>query len=595
MVEKIRCGIEIHQQLNTRKLFCNCPSVIRDDSPDFHIERKIRAVVGETGEIDKAAAQEQAKSKTFVYQGYNDTTCLVELDEEPPGVMNDEALKVAAQVAKMLDAELIDEVQVMRKTVVDGSNTTGFQRTALIARNGKLETSQGVVRIPSICLEEDACKIIERKKECDIYNLSRLGIPLVEIATEPDIVSGEHAKETAELIGMYLRSTGKVKRGLGTIRQDLNVSIKEGARIEIKGAQDLRMIPKWVENEAKRQNGLVEVKNKIKEKLDGFEVIDVSKAFEESKCKFLKNKFVAGIKIDGFEGVLGKELLPNYRVGSELADRAKVAGFGGIIHSDENLDKYPIGGNEKDIIVNKLSIMKKDAFVLAAGNKENVIDLFENHIIPRVKQLKKGVLQEVRKANDDGSTSYLRPMPGAARMYPETDTIPVKINEENIELPELLKDKVERFKRDHKLGEDLANESVKKGYDFDHFVNNYQEVKPAFIAETLVSVPKTIKRKYNIDIEPTQEQLDELFVHLDKAIISSDSVVDILKQINERPIQEILKDFEMIDDKELEQRLKEIVTANKNTPFNGLIGIAMKELRGKASGKKISEILKKLV
>ncbi|MBD3313988.1 Glu-tRNA(Gln) amidotransferase GatDE subunit E, partial [Candidatus Woesearchaeota archaeon] len=200
-----KAGLEIHQQLEGYKLFCSCNTMIRRDDPDFTVNRELRASAGETGEIDIAAAHEQAKKKQFTYHGYKDTTCLVELDSEPPHPVNQEALKTALQVAKLLNCEIVDEIQFMRKTVIDGSNTSGFQRTALIGIEGWVEIDGKRITVPSVCLEEEACQIIERTKDHDTYNLSRLGIPLIEIATGPDISSPEECREAAAKIVMILR------------------------------------------------------------------------------------------------------------------------------------------------------------------------------------------------------------------------------------------------------------------------------------------------------------------------------------------------------------------------------------------------------
>jgi len=254
-----RCGLEIHQQLEGKKLFCNCPTLnLRDSKADIKFERKLRAVAGETGEIDAAAKHEMTKSKKFSYEADSKDCCLVEMDEEPPHEINKEAVDVAVQVALILKAKIVDEIQVMRKTVIDGSNVSGFQRTALVAYDGILETSKGKINIPTICLEEEAAQRINDSKEHTTYRLDRLGIPLIEIGTSPDIKDAKHAKETAEKLGMILRSTGKVKRGLGTIRQDVNISISGRNRVEIKGFQEIRDMPKIIEKEVERQTKLKE-------------------------------------------------------------------------------------------------------------------------------------------------------------------------------------------------------------------------------------------------------------------------------------------------------------------------------------------------
>lgn len=251
---KFKAGLEIHQQLETNKLFCSCPSILRDEKPDVLIKRKLRSSEGESGEKDVAAEFETLKNKEFNYEGYSDSTCLVEYDEEPPHDMNEDALEIVLQVCLLLKCKLVDEIQVMRKVVVDGSNTSGFQRTALVGYGGFLKTSRGKVGIASVAVEEDAARRIKNDKNSVTFRLDRLGIPLIEIATDPDIKDPGHCKEVAEKLGMILRSTAKVKRGLGTIRQDVNVSIKNGNRVEIKGFQDLRSMIKIIDNEVKRQS-----------------------------------------------------------------------------------------------------------------------------------------------------------------------------------------------------------------------------------------------------------------------------------------------------------------------------------------------------
>ena len=263
--EKIgfKCGLEIHQQLDTNKLFCNCLSLLRKDEPDFFIKRKLHAVAGESGKVDIAAEHEMGKDKEFVYQGY-DTTCLVELDEEPPHEINRGALKIALQISLLLNCKILPLTQIMRKTVIDGSNTSGFQRTVLIAQDGYIETEEGRVGIDAVILEEDAARIVEKNDKETIYRLDRLGIPLVEVVTAPDIKTAEQAKNVSMKIGEILRAC-KVRRGIGTIRQDVSVSIKEGERIEMKGVQDLKLIVSTINNEIKRQIDLVKNKKSIAE------------------------------------------------------------------------------------------------------------------------------------------------------------------------------------------------------------------------------------------------------------------------------------------------------------------------------------------
>tara|TARA_Y100000034_G_scaffold20219_3_gene23056 strand:- start:3814 stop:5241 length:1428 start_codon:yes stop_codon:yes gene_type:complete len=460
-----KSGMEIHQQLDGKKLFCNCETVIRDDKPDYTFQRELRAVVGETGKIDTAAKYEQKRKKYHVYEAYHDTNCLIEMDEEPPKQVNKKSLEIALKIALLFNAKIVDEVQVMRKTVVDGSNVSGFQRTALIALNGYIDTSKGRVGIPVILLEEEAAKRIKDHEDFTLWNISRLGIPLIEITTDPDIKDPLHAQEVAQKIGMICRSVEGVKRGLGTIRQDLNVSIKGHPRVEVKGFQDIRSIPKAVENEVKRQQ-------------------------EEIKS--------------------GKET-----------------------HS------------------------------------------------------------HVRNVKKDFSSAYLRPMPGGARMYPETDLPTYKLDASNLELPELIDDISDKLEKKHKLGKDLAKAltKAKKHTLFEELAEKLDNIKPAFIGEVLVSLPKMLSKKHNKEIKPTKDDFKTLFKALNDGKISKDSVETIL--VEAKPVKDIIKNYFLMSDKDLEIEVKTIIDSNKGLPFNAMIGKVMAKLKGKADGKKIVEVVRK--
>ncbi len=596
----LKCGLEIHQQLDTGKLFCRCPCIIHEGEPDFQVTRYLRASAGETGEVDAAAAAEQIKAKRFRYHGYHDTCCLVELDEEPPSPLNPAALDATLQVAKLVNAEILDEVHVMRKTVVDGSNTSGFQRTALVALGGKL--LEEPVRIQTICLEEDACKIIERKASEDVYNLSRLGIPLAEIATEPDITSPEQAQRVAAEIGMLLRSTGKCKRGLGTIRQDLNVSITEGARVEIKGAQDLKLVPDWVRNEALRQHGLVQIKKELKKRAITEILLpaphDVSKFFDKAApfvtSGIKKGASLVGIALPGFEGLLGTELFPDYRLGTELAGYAKAFGFGGIIHSDEKLAKYKFTSAAIASARKALKAKKGDAFILLLGDKTRIEEFFAFVLIPRLEQLLHGVPGEVRKANPDGTTRYLRPMPGAARMYPETDIRRVHVDQAKIVVPKLLKDQEAALVKKYKINAAHAKELLHDGWPFDEYVKEFPQLSPVFVATTLLDTPKELKKRYgkDVDLIGREKELKEILAKVNEGLVPKDAVIELLAHLADGKRIDFSK-YKAVDTKEIEKVVKAVIKADPKAPVNALMGEAMKRLRGKASGKQVMELLKK--
>lgn len=597
----LRVGLEIHQQLEGKKLFCNCPTLLRDDQPDFTVERQLRASAGEGGKIDVAAQEEQAKGKHFVYEGYHDSTCLVELDEEPPHEMNKESLHTALQFSLLANATISPIVQVMRKTVVDGSNTSGFQRTALIARQGQIETSAGMVRLMNISLEEDAGKIVTETPTTKTYRLDRLGIPLIEIGTEADIKSPEQCQETAKKIGYLLRSLPGIKRGLGTIRQDVNVSITGGTRIEIKGAQDLRQLPLLVELEAKRQYELLGMKEELKKvTLEKLNILDLTRALQRSTSKILQKTIqssgkIMGLKLKGLAGYLGRELAPHYRLGTELAGRAKVkAGVGGIFHSDE-LPNYGITEPEVALIKKELHCSAKDAFVLVA-DEENRARRALTAVHERLQELWTGIPPEVRKANQDGTTSYLRPLPGAARMYPETDVPLITPHIKNITLPETLEHRMGRYQHELGLSKDLAEFIAKseKVFLFEELAQKYPQIKAAFVAETLTSTLLDIKRQYRQDPDIlTEDHFRHLFRYLQENKIHKDIVLDVL--IDMITGQFDLTKYATLGTEEIHKVLKEIMAKNKGAPFPALMGIAMKELQGKASGKFIAEQLKKMV
>ncbi len=606
---QMKCGIEIHQQLEGKKLFCSCPTLLRDDQPHFTIQRKLRASAGEAGEFDVAAVQEQAKDKTFVYEGYHDTTCLVETDSEPPHEVNSEALYTALQFTKLVNAVVPDIIQVMRKTVVDGSNTSGFQRTALIGRQGMLQTKSGQVSITNISLEEDSCKIISNTPETKTYRLDRLGVPLIEIGTGPDITSPEQCQETAKSLGMLLRSLPGVKRGLGTIRQDVNISINGGNRVEIKGAQDLRQLPLLAEYEVKRQEELLKVKDELKAakiKLNTLDIVDVTSIFSKTTSKIIagalqkRNGKVLGIKLNSFAGIIGKELAPNYRLGTELAGRAKaIAGVGGIIHSDEysrsEPKKYDLTIEMIGEIENRLKVTPNDAYILVADEEQKAQRAL-NVVHQRVQELWEGVPKEVRKANDDATTSYLRPMPGAARMYPETDIPLIYPNLTIIKIPELLTEKMLRYQQKFGLGADLAEFVAKSDRVllFEEMIKKYPKIKPAFVADVLVSLPVEIRRKYSLDPELlTEEQLREFFRALSEDQIHKDIAIDVLIDMIKGTYN--LERYAQMGTENIHLIIKEIVEKNKDAPFSALMGLCMKQLAGKALGQFISEHLKKIL
>jgi glutamyl-tRNA(Gln) amidotransferase subunit E len=597
----LKCGIEIHQQLEGKKLFCNCPTLLRDDEPHFELKRKLRASAGESGIVDVAAKQEQLRDKTFIYQGYTDTTCLVETDSEPPHEINQDALYTTLQFCKTVNANVSSIVQVMRKTVVDGSNTSGFQRTALVSRGGEINTSEGIVRVDNISLEDDACKIISETETEKTYRLDKLGVPLIEIGTAPDIKTPLQCQEVSKKLGLLLRSLPGVKRGLGTIRQDVNVSIKDGQRVEFKGVQDLKMVPTIVELEIKRQSELLNIKKELhRVRLNELKMVDLSVLLQDCTAKIIKSALddkgkVLGMKLHNFNGLVGRELQPGYRLGTEFAGRAKVkAGVKGIFHSDE-LPNYGITEKEVKLIKKKLKCTPQDAFIIVASSEQRARVALEA-VYERAQELFIGVPKEVRKDLPNGNSKYMRPIPGAARMYPETDVPLIKPDLSLVELPELISEKVQRYQKEFDLNSDLADYIAKSDHVelFEELVNKYPKFKANFIADTLISMPREIKKKYELDPTVlTADNYRDLFKYLHSEEIHKDIVIDVLIDMIKGKFD--LKNYESLATEDIHETIKEIVAKNPDAPFGALMGQCMKILAGKVSGKIISEELKKLI
>lgn len=602
----LKAGLEIHQQIDTRKLFCNCPSEIREDAPDFTVKRVLRAAAGETGTIDTAASAEMEKSKYFIYESYNDTNCLVELDECPPNDINPDALNIVLQLSKMMNCEVVDQVHIMRKTVVDGSNTSGFQRTALIARKGYIEVERegktNKIKIDTLCLEEDAARIISRNPDHDIYRLDRLGIPLIEIATGPDMKTPQQVKDTAAHIGMMLRSTGKVKRGLGTIRQDVNVSIAGGARAEIKGVQDLKIIDKVVENETLRQLSMLRLRDEMLSRIKRLNlpssVIDFTNDFSDTKNAMVKKNLDTGLGIYGksyadFKGFFGFEINPERRFGSELKDRIKVLGLNGLIHTDEHLEKYKIAEEVKEIY-SRAGLQDDDAMIFIIGSKEKC-ELAFKKIDQAIKSFyDNGLSEEVRNAKDDGTSSYLRPMPGSSRMYPETDVKTIIPDISSIEMPELITEKIARFEKEYSLPKQVAKELVFE-QDFELFIKKYPQVKSVTIAEVLVSAPKEVKTRFNHDIDTGSakfiELADKILSKLNSGDLAKEAVIEIL--VEHARGKDI--DFSMFktNEDELTGYIVELISKHPNLSTAAIMGEVMKKYRGKYPGARIMELVKK--
>nr|MBI4156268.1 Glu-tRNA(Gln) amidotransferase subunit GatE [Candidatus Woesearchaeota archaeon] len=463
----LKIGIELHVQVNSGKLFCRCPSNLSGKDAEFKLIRKLRTVSSELGEKDIVAEYELEKNKYAIYEMPEESSCLIEADEEPIMEIDNNALMTALQVSLMLNAKVVDVLQIMRKQVLDFSNTSSFQRTGILAMNGKVKTRTGIVNIDNIAIEEDAARKINETKEYVVYRLDRLGFPLIEISTGPNMNDPEQAKEVAQYIGMVLKSTGKIKPGIGTIRQDLNISIKGHPRIEIKGVQDLRAIPEIIRKEAERQ--LNEVKT-------------------------------------------GKKL--------------------------------------------------------------------ESH---------------VRKANIDNTTSYLRPMPGAARLYVETDHPVIMVTEDmikTIKMPELISERVLNLESRYNINPQLANEIIRKNIDVDYFIHKFKNIDVDYLSHVLVEMEKEIEARFKLKAKFKKEEFEEVLSYYDKKEIAKEAVFDIFLEKAQGKRIDYGK-YRIFSAAEIEDEVKKLVKEKKELSDNAIMGILMQKYRGKIDARKLMDIIRR--
>jgi glutamyl-tRNA(Gln) amidotransferase subunit E len=614
----VKVGLEIHQQLATnKKLFCNC-NPIETDEYSIKFQRKLRASKSELGEFDPAALFESTKSKTIMYYANDESSCLVEQDEEPPHELDEDARKISLVISSALKSNIFSEIYPMRKTVIDGSNTTGFQRTMLISQGGFFDTGEIKIGVQSICLEEDAAKNLGDEGSVRKFGLERLGIPLIEIATEPFEVELTEIKKIALSLGRILRSTKKVKRGLGSIRQDVNVSIKDGGGvvIEVKGVQQLDQLEKVVEYEARRQHGLLKISKKIQEKkwIYGKEDSkDITGLFSECKSKIIqtalkKNQKIMAITFRNMEGIFGYSPYESIRLGKEVAELVRFFGIGGVFHSDE-LPNYGVEEIDLEKLKKFSEINEKDAFLILASPEEKIHTIIDQ-IILRIEYIKNhGIPIDTRLATQSGETKFLRPRPGSARMYPETDIPPIIItNEELLEaqnsVPKSWDDSIKELETKYKLNPQLAEQVFDSRY-IGLFEKIVEEVKtnPTFVASILCSTITNLERSgLNSDLLKNDE-IFKLFSLLEDGKIAKESIEIIFESImsgKSNSAEEAMKNasIESINEDEIEKIIVNIVNKNeeiiknqKERAVGPLMGIVMKELRGKASGEIINRLL----
>ncbi len=623
----VRVGLEIHQQLATnKKLFCNCTPI---ESGEYSIkfQRRLRASKSELGEFDPAALFESTKSKTIMYYANDQSSCLVEQDEEPPHELDGDARKISLVISSALKSNIFSEIYPMRKTVIDGSNTTGFQRTMLISQGGSFDAGVGTkIGIQSICLEEDAAKNLGDEGSTRKFGLERLGVPLIEIATEPFKVKSAEIKKIALALGRILRSTKKVKRGLGSIRQDVNVSIKDGGGvvIEVKGVQQLDQLEKVVEYEAKRQHGLLKISKKTQERNwiydEDEDCRDITELFSDCKSEIIesalkKDQKIMAVVFKNMAGIFGFSPYKDIRLGKEVAELVRFFGIGGIFHSDE-LPNYGIEEADLEKLKKYCRVDEKDAFLILASPEEKIHTIIDQ-IILRIEHIKiRGIPTDTRLATKSGKTKFLRPRPGAARMYPETDIPPIVITKKELldaaeNIPKSWDESIKELQTKYGINPQLAEQIFDSRYLelFERIVGDTgtARISPTFVASVLCSSITNLERSGLDSGLLNEEGITEVFELLETEEIAKESVEMIFESImagKSKSVKDAMgsASIKSVGDAELDEIIEKIVDENQDIIKNQgeravgpLMGTVMKELRGKASGEMISKILLKSI
>jgi glutamyl-tRNA(Gln) amidotransferase subunit E len=616
----LKIGLEIHQQLDTKKkLFCNC-TPIEEDEFSRKFSRRLRAAKSELGKIDPAALFESTKSKTIIYYANPKSSCLVEEDEEPPHALDTDAKNLALLISSSLESKIFSEIHVMRKTVIDGSNTTGFQRTMLVAQGGHIEVDGKKVGVQSICLEEDAGKLIKDEENHRFFSLDRLGVPLIEIALDPVEGDPKFVKDIALTLGRLLRVTKRVMRGIGSIRQDVNISIEGGGIIEVKGVQQLDQLEKIIEFEAKRQHGLKLIADRINQTKfteinQKEDIFDITEVMKECNSKIIKKSIekqerIFGIRIKKLKGIFGFEPYSDIRLGKEIGQLVRFFGIGGVFHSDE-LPNYGIENVDIKRVTEKLNI-DDDAFLIIAGEKISVGFAIDS-IINRIKLAKNGPPAETRAATQNGDTIFLRPRPGASRMYPETDIPTVKVSDKELaearsNIPKSWEESIRELKEKYQINNQLAEQIFDSEYFgiFEKICSKKQN-SPNFVVSILCSTITNLERSGLDSSLLNDEQITNTFELLEQEKINKESIQIIFEQIMSKKANNVLQALEnasitQLTEDELDKILDSIIQNNVDKikqeqmrALSGLMGLAMKEVRGKASGKIINQKLKEKI
>jgi len=457
-------GLEVHQQLKTReKLFCHCPSGIyqKADEYDAELIRHMRPTLSELGEYDGTALMEFKTRKEIIYRIANKTACTYDVDDTPPFLLNQEALNIAIGISLLSKLKIVGEVHITRKQYLDGSIPTGFQRTAIIGVEGEIQLRNKKIRLIQLSLEEDSCREVSDIGHVRVYRTDRLGNPLIETVTYPDFVNPDEVKEGADYIRFLNRSTGKVRTGIGSTRADVNVSCRGGTRVEIKGVAHTSWMPELTHNEAFRQWSLLQIREELNHRIPDPTAWKIG--IREVNLKEIKiglpeyhrqnpSTRIYIVNLPLFRGILSHFTQPGKMFADEITDRLKVVACiekPNMLHSEmlENVAGEKVWSK----VCSALGSMEEDAQIIFWGPEADIKTAVET-IDERCRMAFKGVPNETRKSFEDGTTIFERVLPGADRMYPDTDSAPIPLEDSVIaeaarNIPKLVSDRINQLIR----------------------------------------------------------------------------------------------------------------------------------------------------
>jgi glutamyl-tRNA(Gln) amidotransferase subunit E len=619
----LRAGLEIHQQLDTRqKLFCRCPAGNYNIVYDAEILRHMRPTLSELGEYDGTALMEFKTKKEIIYQINHETVCTYEMDDTPPFEINQQALDIALEIAMLLNYKLVSEIHIARKQYLDGSIPTGFQRTTIVGIDGWIPYKDRKIGLSQLGLEEDACREVSDIGHQRVYRTDRLGMPLIEMVTKPDMRSPQEVAEVANLLRWLARSTGKVRTGLGGARQDVNVSIQGGTRIEIKGVPRIPLIPLLIYNEVRRQYSLIKIREELKRrgitnlsfKSNSLEVTHllVDSIWDPIRRALKRNEEIHCVKLEGYAGILKFPTQKGKVFSREISDRVRVIAcltrLPNILTSDnteETIDSVIWTRIQKLIKANQ-----NDALILVWGTHEDVNTGVEE-IILRAREATIGIPSETRQAMVDGTNGFERILPGPDRMYPDTDLPPLEIGEKRIKqlvqnVPEPIWTRVNRFRKmdipEHHI---ISIASSPKAVLFEKIVKEYT-IAPKWVTRYLFEATKAWKRKG----VPLERLSDNLWISFFEYVKNKTPMIEIGLSLIDDYLSESNVDLETVLKKLSTENFyendvkKSILQFLKNDfpDFSDdskrkkyMMGKVMKKFRGHIKGSEIEKIVENVL